>query len=223
MLSLDATAVLLLPVVVATAAHLGVHVRPHAWATGHLANSASLLLPVSNLTDLLAFAGTGLSFLPVTGLELGPWLAAVAVEYLVLRRLFRADLAVPAAAPPREPLPTPRPALAVVVHTVAGFAVASGSGLSRPGRPSPGSPSSPPAGWPCRTPATPGRWPPAVAAGPGRRRTLRSAVQRGGAGHRPAHPHGHHGRAVGRGAPVTEGSTRWRTRLAPPGGTGRAA
>jgi arsenical pump membrane protein len=81
-LSLDATAVLLLPVVMATAARIGVRPRPHAWATGHLANSASLLLPVSNLTNLLAFAATGLTFLHFTGLMLGPWVVAVVMEYL---------------------------------------------------------------------------------------------------------------------------------------------
>ena len=129
-LSLDATAVLLLPVVIATAARMGAHARPHAWATGHLANSASLLLPVSNLTNLLAFAATGLTFLHFTGLMLGPWLAAVAVEYLVLRWLFRADLTTPATAVPAEVPPAPRLALSVVGLTVVGFAVVSGLGLS---------------------------------------------------------------------------------------------
>ena len=55
-LSLDATIVLLTPVVLATARTLTVPVRPHAYATAHLSNTASLLLPVSNLTNLLAFA-----------------------------------------------------------------------------------------------------------------------------------------------------------------------
>lgn len=129
-LSLDATAVLLLPVVVATAARMRVPARPHAWATGHLANSASLLLPVSNLTNLLTFAATGLTFLHFTGLMLGPWLAAVAVEYLVLRWLFRADLTTPAGTVPVEVPAAPRLALAVVGLTVVGFAVSSGMGLS---------------------------------------------------------------------------------------------
>jgi Na+/H+ antiporter NhaD/arsenite permease-like protein len=50
-LSLDATVVLLTPVVFATAARVGVRSRPHVYACTHLANSASLLLPVSNLTN----------------------------------------------------------------------------------------------------------------------------------------------------------------------------
>jgi arsenical pump membrane protein len=129
-LSLDATVVLLTPVVLATAAHMRVSARPHAWAAGHLANSASLLLPVSNLTNLLAFATTGLSFLHFTGLMLAPWLVAVAVEWLVLRRIFRADLAVPVGDPVTEVPPPPRLALVVVGLTVAGFGVASLAGVS---------------------------------------------------------------------------------------------
>ena len=58
-LSLDATVVLLTPVVLATARSLAVPARPHAYATAHLANTASLLLPVSNLTNLLAFTRRG--------------------------------------------------------------------------------------------------------------------------------------------------------------------
>ena len=65
-LSLDATVVLLTPVVLATAARCGVPARPHAYATAHLANTASLLLPVSNLTNLLAFSAAGLSFVHFT-------------------------------------------------------------------------------------------------------------------------------------------------------------
>ena len=49
-LSLDATVVLLTPVVFATAARARTSPRPDVYACSHLANSASLLLPVSNLT-----------------------------------------------------------------------------------------------------------------------------------------------------------------------------
>ena len=54
--SLDATVVLLTPVVFATAARLGVRARPHMYACTHLSNTGSLLLPVSNLTNLLALS-----------------------------------------------------------------------------------------------------------------------------------------------------------------------
>jgi arsenical pump membrane protein len=124
-LSLDATVVLLTPVVLATAARMRVPARPHAYAAGHLANSASLLLPVSNLTNLLAFATTGLSFLHFTGLMLLPELVAVGLEFLLLRWLFRADLAAPVGEPVTDRPAPPRLALAVVGLTVVGFAVAS--------------------------------------------------------------------------------------------------
>lgn len=129
-LGIDATAVLLTPVVLATAARMRVPARPHAYATGHLANSASLLLPVSNLTNLLAFTATGLTFLHFAGLMLLPQVAAVAVEYLVLRRVFRADLREPVGTPVTEVPPPPRLGLAVVGLTAAGAALASFAGLS---------------------------------------------------------------------------------------------
>jgi arsenical pump membrane protein len=129
-LSLDATVVLLTPVVLATAARMRVPARPHAYAAGHLANSASLLLPVSNLTNLLAFAATGLSFFAFTGLMLLPWVLAVAVEFLVLGRLLRRDLAVPVGEPVTEVPPAPVFALAVVGLTVAGFGLVSMAGYS---------------------------------------------------------------------------------------------
>src|SRR5262249_38962462 len=60
-LTLDATVVLLTPVVLATTGRLRVPARPHAYACTRLANSGSLLLPVSNLTNLLVFERSGLS------------------------------------------------------------------------------------------------------------------------------------------------------------------
>ena len=94
-LSLDATIVLLTPVVFATAAGLGVRARPHVYACTHLANSASLLLPVSNLTNLLAFAASGLTFVGFARLMALPWLAVICVEYVVFRRFFATDLSTP--------------------------------------------------------------------------------------------------------------------------------
>jgi arsenical pump membrane protein len=103
---------------------------PHAYAAGHLANSASLLLPVSNLTNLLAFAATGLSFLHFTGLMFAPWLVAVAVEFAVLRWLFRRELAKPAGEPVMTSPPLPVVAVVVVGLVVVGFGVASLLGVS---------------------------------------------------------------------------------------------
>jgi arsenical pump membrane protein len=99
-LSLDATVVLLTPVVFATAARLGARPTPHAYACAHLSNTASLLLPVSNLTNLLAFAASGLSFTRFAALMTLPWLGAIGVEYLILGRWFATDLDAGAQAPP---------------------------------------------------------------------------------------------------------------------------
>ncbi|TVT17155.1 arsenic transporter, partial [Amycolatopsis rhizosphaerae] len=95
-LSLDATVVLLTPVVLATTRRLELPPRPHVYACAHLANSASTLLPVSNLTNLLAFSATGLSFTGFTAVMALPWLVAIGLELAVFLRFFGAELAPPA-------------------------------------------------------------------------------------------------------------------------------
>ncbi|WP_328467588.1 SLC13 family permease [Actinoplanes sp. NBC_00393] len=122
-LSLDATVVLLTPVVLAVATRAGVRPRPYAYACNHLANSASLLLPVSNLTNLLAFAASGLTFAGFAALMAAPWLAVIAVEYLVFQLFFARDLSAPAERVPEAPGPAPRYALTVLAGTLAAFAV----------------------------------------------------------------------------------------------------
>ncbi len=129
-LSLDATVVLLTPVIVMTVGRMRLAPAPHSYACGHLANSASLLMPVSNLTNLLAFAATGLSFLSFTAVMVLPWLVAVLVEYALLHRIFAADLAGQAVQAPTETPPTPRLALTVVALTVVGFAICSVIGIA---------------------------------------------------------------------------------------------
>ncbi|SEE78707.1 arsenite efflux membrane protein ArsB [Jiangella alba] len=129
-LSLDATVVLLTPVVFATAARLGMRPRPHLYACTHLSNTASLLLPVSNLTNLLAFAVSGLTFARFAALMALPWLVAVAVEYLVFRRFFGTDL--DAAPPPVVAGDTPELpvfTLVTLAATLAGFVLTSALGI----------------------------------------------------------------------------------------------
>jgi arsenical pump membrane protein len=131
-LSLDATVVLLTPVVFATAARLGARAKPHVYACTHLSNTASLLLPVSNLTNLLALAASGLTFTRFGALMALPWLAAIGVEYLVMRRFFAADLAAGAQgqAVTAEAPAVPVLALTTVGCTLAGFVLASVIGLN---------------------------------------------------------------------------------------------
>ncbi|GAA5144362.1 ArsB/NhaD family transporter [Nocardioides marinquilinus] len=131
-LSLDATVVLLTPVVVAAARDAGVSARPAAYACLRMANSASLLLPVSNLTNLLALPSLGAEVSGFAGFAatMAPVLLVVlVVEYAGLRLLFRRELAAsprPAAAPA-----PPLPVVPVVVVTamLAGFAITSPWGL----------------------------------------------------------------------------------------------
>ena len=149
-LSLDATVVLLTPAVLATIARLRMRPAPHVYATAHLSNTASLALPVSNLTNLLAFQASGLTFLGFAAMMVGPWLVAIGVEYLLFRLFFRSDLTATAqnsagplvgggrpvdagasadvgasagAGPSPESAPAPRITLALLALILAGFAV----------------------------------------------------------------------------------------------------
>ena len=130
-LSLDTAVVLLTPVVLAAVRRLRTSVRPYAYATAHLANGASLLLPVSNLTNLLAFHAANLSFTRFTLLMALPWVGVVVTMYAVFRGFFSADLRVHPH--PEQPGPAPRPpvfVLVVVGLTLAGFAVAQSIGVA---------------------------------------------------------------------------------------------
>jgi arsenical pump membrane protein len=72
-LSLDATVVLPTPLILTTVRTVRVRAAPHVDAATHLSSSASLLLPVSNLTNLLAYQASGLTFISFAGLMAGPW------------------------------------------------------------------------------------------------------------------------------------------------------
>ncbi|MHB8538228.1 MAG: SLC13 family permease [Candidatus Dormibacteria bacterium] len=129
-LSLDATVVLLTPVVFATVGRLRLRAKPHVYACTHLANSASLLLPVSNLTNLLAFGASGLSFARFGATMALPWLAAIGVEWLVLRRFFAGDLVGRGETHAVTPLRVPVFPTIVVAMTLAGFFVTSALNVS---------------------------------------------------------------------------------------------
>jgi len=88
-LSLDATVVLLAPVLMAASTGAG---DVTSFAAVRLTNTGSTLLPVSNLTNLLAFGATGLGFLEFTAAMLPVWVVGVMGEYAVLRWWFRAEL-----------------------------------------------------------------------------------------------------------------------------------
>ncbi|MHA7279283.1 SLC13 family permease [Arthrobacter sp. MDT2-2] len=77
--SLDTTAVLLTPLVVLLARRAGLPPLPFAVTIVWLANTASLFLPVSNLTNLLVQEGLQLSPVQFAGLVVGPALVGVVV------------------------------------------------------------------------------------------------------------------------------------------------
>ncbi|WP_244200658.1 SLC13 family permease [Micromonospora arborensis] len=83
-LNLDTTAVLLTPVLLALARTLRVPAGPLAVTTVWLANTASLLLPVANLTNLLAADRVGLTPLAYAERMALPQVAAVAVTMALL-------------------------------------------------------------------------------------------------------------------------------------------
>jgi arsenical pump membrane protein len=124
-LSLDATVILLTPAVLATVTRLRVKPAPQVYATAHLSNTASLVLPVSNLTNLLAFQASGLTFVGFAGLMAAPWLVAIGLEYVVFRRFFASDLAEPGMPPAQEvrSVDPPMVTLILLALILAGFAV----------------------------------------------------------------------------------------------------
>ncbi len=92
-LSLDATAVLFTPVVVQLVAGRADPTPKRALITNaQMANASSLLLPVSNLTNLLVFPATGLTF-PAFALRMAPAtaVAIAAVTWVGARKLPHRD------------------------------------------------------------------------------------------------------------------------------------
>jgi len=102
-MSLDTTAVLLTPVVLTVTERLGLRPLPFALLAVWLANTTSLLLPVSNLTNLLAVQREQLPTASFAGRMALPELAALVVTVGYLGLLFRRDLAG------RYQVPTPSP------------------------------------------------------------------------------------------------------------------
>jgi arsenical pump membrane protein len=122
-LGLDATVVLLTPAAFPDARRARLDARPSLYACTHLANTASVLLPISNLTNLLAFRATDLSFAHFAALMVLPWAAMLVVEWAGLTRTFRGELAAPRGRTPTGAPPLPRAPLIVLAATFAGFLV----------------------------------------------------------------------------------------------------
>ncbi|MFI7587323.1 SLC13 family permease [Spongisporangium articulatum] len=119
-LNLDTTAVLLTPVLLALAARISLPPLPFAMTTVWLANTASLLLPVSNLTNLLAIGRLDLSPLAFAARMAAPAFAAVAVTAVLLWVLFWRPVH---ARTPRYDVPEPHAPSDPVLTGIAGATV----------------------------------------------------------------------------------------------------
>lgn len=122
LLSLDTTAVLVTPVALALARRLELSPWPYAFCSVWLAGTASLLLPVSNLTNLLAAPRLGGTATGFAARSAPAWAVAVGVTFVVLavtsRREMRGRYAVPERSPAAD-----RVLFGAAVAAVVGFAL----------------------------------------------------------------------------------------------------
>ena len=91
-LSLDTTAVILAPIVYNLARLVRVSPLPFVFATTYVANTASLLLPVSNLTNLIVWGRLKLPFWEFARVMLLPSMLAIGVNLGLLFWLFRKEV-----------------------------------------------------------------------------------------------------------------------------------
>jgi len=91
-LSLDATAIVLTPIVYAMALRLKLKPLPFMFACGFIANTASLFMPISNLTNLLIYRSLDFSFIRFSLIMFIPGLLAVVTNAALFSYLFRRDL-----------------------------------------------------------------------------------------------------------------------------------
>jgi arsenical pump membrane protein len=91
-LSLDTTAVMLTPVMLALVKRLRVPAAPYVLLCAFVANVGSLLLPISNLTNLLFADAFHQTFAAFAARMIVPQLVALVATYAILRWRFRRDL-----------------------------------------------------------------------------------------------------------------------------------
>jgi arsenical pump membrane protein len=92
LLSLDAMIIVMTPIIYALTTRRRLDPLPFMFACAFVANTGSLMLPVSNLTNLLAFNDLHLGFAAFASRMWLPNLFAIIANYLVFRWLFRARI-----------------------------------------------------------------------------------------------------------------------------------
>lgn len=88
-LSLDVTILVLTPIIYELAIRRRVDALPYLFACTFVANTASLILPISNLTNLLLFNQLHLRFVEFVSVMWLPNLAALGVNFAIFVWLFR--------------------------------------------------------------------------------------------------------------------------------------
>ena len=91
-LSLDVTVIVLTPIVYALIVKRHIPAKPYMFACVFVANIASLALPMSNLTNLLVFAGRDIDFVSFVATMWLPNLVAAVTNLLLFFWLFRKEI-----------------------------------------------------------------------------------------------------------------------------------
>lgn len=105
LLSLDVTVIMLTPIVYLVAKRRGLDPLPFMFACTFVANTASLVLPMSNLTNLLVYHDLGISFSRFVAVMWWPNLAAAVANLVIFLLLFRERLPRRFGSGYHEPLP----------------------------------------------------------------------------------------------------------------------
>lgn len=93
-ISNDATALIITPIVFSFVSLLGINPIPFLLACTFIADTASLSLPVSNLTNLLVYHQMELSFIPYILAMALPTLVAIVINYLVFYLIFKKEIPI---------------------------------------------------------------------------------------------------------------------------------
>ena len=129
----DATALMLTPIVLALVTRLKLNALPYAFACAFIANTASMLLPVSNPVNILAVERFDITLGEYLKYLFIPSLLMIAVNVGIFYLIFRKSISTVSPEPPSEaPVKTDKFFLAVtagLILTAVGYIVVSIHGL----------------------------------------------------------------------------------------------